>query len=635
MRRRIVGTAGHIDHGKTSLVRALTGVDTDRLPEEKRRGITIDLGFASLSTDQMQIGFVDVPGHEKFVRNMLAGVGGIDAALLVVAGDESVKPQTREHFAICRLLRIPTGVVAITKADLVEPELLEIVRLEIEDLVRGSFLDGKPVIATSTVSRRGLDELTAALVEVLANAGERDATDRAFRLPIDRAFTMKGFGSVVTGTTVSGSLSEGGELALLPTGRTTRARNIQVHGSARPAAMAGERTSINLADVPLEALHRGQQLVSPSTLRPSPIVTVEIEMLADAPPLRDQTRIRFHHFASELLGKVRLLDPERNEIEPGGRAWAQIRLEAPVVAIAGDRFVIRRYSPAMTVGGGIILDPHLGKLNRRTRPELLETLARPALSERLPLLARLEGRAGITLAELRARTGFTTHRLERDLSSLPSGIASVGEGAARRYVHIDEIREVRTLAIAALESFFTANRTAVGMPKGEFIQRLRIPRTDPALAEFYLADLRAERLAEIDGDLVHVPGRSRTLGGEEGQLARQIEEIFRAAGLMPPLVSALIRTIHQRPKTIEGVVGFLVKSGVLIRLSENVYLHRDVLEQAARRLDPHRGETADVAWFKDLYSISRKVAIPLLEYFDRAGITKRIGDRRQIASRAD
>jgi len=635
MRRRIVGTAGHIDHGKTSLVRALTGIDTDRLPEEKRRGITIDLGFASLSTPEMQIGFVDVPGHERFVRNMLAGVGGIDAALLVVAGDESVKPQTREHFAICRLLRIPTGVVAITKADLVEPDFLEIVRLEIEDLVRGSFLEGKPVIATSTVSRKGLDELTEALSGVLDTAGDRDATERAFRLPIDRAFTMKGFGSVVTGTTVSGSVAEGDELELLPAGKTTRARNIQVHGSARPEAVAGERTSINLADVPLETLHRGQQLVAPSTLRPSSIVTVEIEVLADAPPLRNQARIRFHHFASELLGKVRLLDPERNEIEPGGRAWAQIRLESPVVAIAGDRFVIRRYSPAMTVGGGMILDPHLGKLNRRTRPELLETLSRKDLSERLPLLARLEGRGGISIAELRARTGFTARRLERELVKLPAGIAAVGEGASRRLIHIDEIREVRTLAISALESFFAANRTAVGMPKGEFIQRLHIPRADPALAEFYLSDLRAERLAEIDGDQVHVPGRSRTLGGEEGQLARQIEEIFLKAGLTPPLVSELIRTIHQRPKTIEGVVGFLAKSGVLVRLSENVYLHRDVIEQAGRKLEPHAGESVDVGWFKDLYSISRKVAIPLLEYFDRAGFTKRIGDRRQIAKRGE
>jgi selenocysteine-specific elongation factor len=635
MRRRIVGTAGHIDHGKTSLVRALTGVDTDRLPEEKRRGITIDLGFASLSTAEMQIGFVDVPGHERFVRNMLAGVGGIDAALLVVAGDESVKPQTREHFAICRLLRIPTGVVAITKADLVEPDLLEIVRLEIEDLVRGSFLEGKPMVATSAVSRKGLDELTAALTGVLAAAGDRDSTERAFRLPIDRAFTMKGFGSVVTGTTISGSVAEGDELELLPAGKTTRARNIQVHGSARPEAVAGERTSINLADVALETLQRGQQLVAPSTLRPSSIVTVEIEILADAPPLRNQARIRFHHFASELLGKVRLLDPERNEIEPGGRAWAQIRLESPLVAIAGDRFVIRRYSPAMTIGGGIILDPHLGKLNRRTRPELLETLGRQELSERLPLLAKLGGRAGISFSELRARTGFAGPRLERELSKLPAGITAVGGGTSRRLIHIDEIREVRTLAIAALESFFGANRTAVGMPKGEFIQRLRIPRADPILAEFYLSDLRAERLAEIDGDLVHVPGRSRTLGGEEGQLARQIEEIFRQAALTPPLVSELIRTIHQRPRTIEGVVGFLAKSGVLVRLAENIYLHRDVLEQAARKLDPHRGETVDVAWFKDLYSISRKVAIPLLEYFDRAGFTKRIGDRRQIATRAE
>ncbi|HEY0593753.1 MAG TPA: selenocysteine-specific translation elongation factor [Thermoanaerobaculia bacterium] len=627
---RIVGTAGHIDHGKTTLVRALTGVDTDRLPEEKRRGITIDLGFAQWKESDLQVGFIDVPGHERFVKNMLAGIGGIDAALLVVAADESVKPQTREHFAICKLLRIPTGIVVITKADLVERDILELVRLEVEDLVRGSFLEGRPIVAASAATGDGMGEVKAALRATLASAADRDATGRVFRLPIDRAFTMKGFGSVVTGTTISGSVSEGDEITILPEGRRSRARNVQVHGVPRSEAIAGERTSINLADVALAELHRGQQLVAPGSLRPGSIVTAELELLPDAPPLRDQTRVRFHLYSAELLGNVRILSGSP-DMAPGERRWVQIRLEAPVVAVHGDRFVIRRYSPAATIGGGLVLDPHLQKLRSGTRDELFETLKSGSLAERVTLLARLGGREGISLAEIQARTGLSIEVLRRALGAPPAGTLAVGEGAAARYLHADAIREVRSAAIETLEEFFRQNRTTIGMPKGEFLQKLKIARLDSAVADFLLKDLAAERIARVDGDLVDVPGRSKTLGGAEGELARTIEERFREAGLMPPPVSELIKTIPQRPKTIEGVIGYLVKLGTLVRLAENVYLHRDVLESATRQLAPHRGATVDVGWFKDLFGISRKVVIPLLEYFDRQGLTKRSGDKRTIA----
>ncbi len=626
---RIVGTAGHIDHGKTSLVRALTGVDTDRLPEEKRRGITIDLGFAQWKEDDLQVGFIDVPGHERFVKNMLAGIGGIDAALLVVAADESVKPQTREHFAICRLLRIPTGMVVITKADLVDRDILELVRLEIEDLVRGSFLEGRPIVPASTVTGEGIGEVKAALRETLAAAADRDSRGRVFRLPVDRAFTMKGFGSVVTGTTISGSIGENEEIAILPEGRRSRARNIQVHGSPRERASAGERTSINLADVALGELRRGQQLVAPGTLRAGSVVTAELELLPDAPPLRDQTRVRFHLFSAELLGNVKIVGGGA-EIAPGERGWVQVRLESPVVAVQGDRFVIRRYSPAVTIGGGVVLDPHLQKLRSGTRDELLETLKSGSLPERVTLLARLGGREGISLADLQARTGISIGALGRTLREAPPETLAVGEGASIRYLHQDVLREVRAAAMATVEGFFRQNRTALGMPKGEFLQKLRIARLDSAVVAFLLEDLAAQKIARVDGDLVDVPGRSKTLGGAEGDLARTIEERFREAGLMPPPISELIKTIPQRPKTIEGIVGYLAKLGVLVRLSENVYLHRDVVASAKTRLEPHRGETVDVGWFKELFGISRKVVIPLLEYFDRQGLTKRSGDRRQI-----
>ena len=621
-KKRVVGTAGHIDHGKTSLVRALTGIDTDRLPEEKRRGITIDLGFASWFTDDYQIGFVDVPGHERFVKNMLAGIGGIDSALLVVAADESIKPQTREHFAICRLLGIPTGVVAITKSDLVERDILDLVRMEVEELVAGSFLEGKPIVAVSSTTGAGLDELRAAIVQSVASVENRDATTRVFRLPIDRVFTMKGFGSVITGTTYSGRVRVEDEVEVLPGGKQSRARAIQVHGEPRDEASAGERTSMNLADIALEELHRGHQVLHPRTLRPSQIITVKLDLLPDAKPLKEQTRIRFHHLSAELLGTVRFVDETEAELQPGASAFAQLRLEAPVVAVAGDRFVIRRYSPAYTIGGGVIIDAHLQKLSRGTRAELLDVLSSGTLQQRVELMARLAGLRGISIDEVQARTGITTRTLTKELKSVPNTVA-VGS----TFLHSDVLADFRKRAMELLSAYFKTNKMAVNVPKGEFVQKL-IPSGAPV--NFLLADLANQKIAVVAGDALDIPGRSKTLGGAEGELARAIENKYVEAGLQTPATSELIKAIPQKPKVIEGVIAYLVKQGILVRLAEGVYLHRDVIASAREKLAEKKGQTIDVAAFKDLFGISRKVAIPLLEYFDREGATKRIGDSRQV-----
>jgi len=625
-RKRVVGTAGHIDHGKTSLVRALTGIDTDRLPEEKRRGITIDLGFASWFTDEYQIGFIDVPGHERFVKNMLAGVGGIDSALLVVAADESIKPQTREHFAICRLLAIPTGVVAITKSDLVERDMLELVRLEVEDLVAGSFLERKPIVAVSSTTGAGLDDLRAAIVQSVASVDDRDATTRLFRLPIDRVFTMKGFGSVITGTTYSGAVSVEDEVEVLPGGQRSRARGVQVHGEPRDQASAGERTSMNLSDIPLDELRRGQQVLHPNTLRTSQIITARLELLDNtftgAKPLKEQTRIRFHHLSSELLGTVRFVDETGGELKPGTSAYVQIRLESPVVAVTGDRFVIRRYSPAYTIGGGVILDAHLPKLSRGTRGELLETLASGTLPERVELMAKLQGLRGLPLDEVQARTGIRSEKLAKELKRVPN-VVSVGT----TYLHTDVLADFRKRAMEFLQHYFRDNRMAVNVPKGEFVQKL-IPQGAPV--NFLLADLANQKIAVVQGDALDIPGRSKTLGGAEGELARNIEARFAEAGLQTPATSEIIRAIPQKPKVIEGVIAYLVKQGTLVRLAEGVYLHRETIATARETLAAKKGQTIDVAQFKDLFGISRKVAIPLLEYFDREGATKRIGDARQV-----
>ena len=625
-KKRVVGTAGHIDHGKTALVKALTGVDTDRLPEEKRRGITIDLGFASWFTDEYQIGFVDVPGHERFVKNMLAGVGGIDSVLLVVAADESIKPQTREHFAICKLLGIRTGVVAITKSDLVDGDIIDLVRLEIEELVAGSFLAGKPIVPVSSVTGAGLDDLRKANLASVAAIDDRDATTRVFRLPIDRVFTMKGFGSVITGTTFSGRLNVDSEVEVLPGGLRSRARSIQVHGESRDSASAGERTSINLPDIDLEQLHRGQQVLAPNTLRPSQIITARLDLLSDAKPLKEQTRIRFHHLAEELLGSVRFVDDTGSGLLPGRGAYVQVRLESPVVAVSGDRFVIRRYSPALTIGGGMIIDAHLPKLRHNTRLELLKTLAEGTLAERVELMAKLEGLHGLTIREVQARTGIRIETLSKELKNLPH-LADAGD---RRWIHLDTIADFRRRSMEFLDGYFKDNRMAINVPKGEFVQQLLPHGSDPAIINFLLQDLAREKIIALEGDVIDIPGRSKTLGGAEGELARMIETRFADAGLQPPPVSELINTIAQKAKVIEGVVGFLVKQGKLVRLADGVYVHEKNLESARQRIAARRGDTIDVGQFKEFFGLSRKIAIPLLEYFDRAGVTKRVGDSRQV-----
>jgi selenocysteine-specific elongation factor len=621
-KKRVIGTAGHIDHGKTSLVGALTGTDTDRLPEEKRRGITIDLGFASWFTDQYQIGFVDVPGHERFVKNMLAGIGGIDSALLVVAADESIKPQTREHFAICKLLGIPTGLVAITKSDLVDRDILELVRLEVEDLVAGSFLEGKPIVPVSSTTGAGLDDLRAAIVASVSSVDDRDATTRVFRLPIDRVFTMKGFGSVITGTTYAGRVRVEDEVEVLPSAKRSRARAIQVHGEPREEASAGERTSMNLADVALEELQRGQQVLHPNTLRPSQVITVRLELLPDAKPLKEQTRIRFHHLSAELLGTIRFVDGTGGELQPGASATAQVRLESPIVAAAGDRFVIRRYSPAYTIGGGVILDAHLSKLSRGTRLEILDTLHSGTLAEKVELIAKLQGLRGVSLEELQARTGIRVETLAKELRSVPN-VQKTGT----TFLHNDVVAEFRRRAMDFLGGYFADNKMAVNVPKGEFVQKL-IPSGAPV--NYLLNDLAKENIATVQGDALDIPGRSKTLGGAEGELARQIELVYLEAGLQTPATSILIKSIQQRPKVIEGVIGFLVKQGTLVRLADGVYLHRDVVAAAREKLAEKKGQTIDVGAFKDLFGISRKVAIPLLELFDQSGATKRNGDSRLV-----
>jgi selenocysteine-specific elongation factor len=427
MRSIIVGTAGHIDHGKSALVRALTGSDPDRLPEEKRRGITIDLGFADLNLGDLRIGFVDVPGHERFVKNMLAGAHGIDVVALVIAADEGVMPQTREHFDICRLLGVQTGMIVITKTDLVEEELIPLVRAEAEELVAGSFLDGAPILEVSAKTGAGLDELKATLRELAEQVPAR-STDSVSRLPVDRAFTMKGFGAVITGTLVTGAIAEGAELQLLPSLTRVRARGLQVHGKTVRQATAGQRTAVNLGGVDTAMIERGMVLAPIARLRPTQIVDTNLSVLSNAArALRSRARVRLHIHGAEVLARVQVLT-EGGQLAQGDTGFVQLRLEAPVVAVHGERFIIRSYSPSQTAAGGLILDPfsarHRGRDLSQVRQRLQQLLVASG-ADLVSLFVELSGDQGQRFSDLAARTGWNDDTLTQTLTQAKQGGAVV------------------------------------------------------------------------------------------------------------------------------------------------------------------------------------------------------------------
>jgi selenocysteine-specific elongation factor len=632
--RVIVGTAGHIDHGKTSLVLALTGIDCDRWAEEKARGITIDIGFAHLTEGDLQIGFVDVPGHERFLHNALAGLGGIRIMLLVVAADEGVKPQTREHLAVCSLLGIPAGIVALTKADLVAPDLLELAQLEVEDLLAGTPFARSAILPVSSTTGEGLPLLKEALFALARQQGKepKGAAGRPARLPLDRAFHLKGLGAVVTGTLVSGAIRPGDTLEALPRGGTVRVRSVQVHGEPREEARFGERTSLQATGLPLEELHRGLELVTPGSFLATTRLAARFTLLAGAPaPLRGSVPIRLHLYASEAVGRMWPLPPDTS-IEPGESGLVEIRLAAPVVAVRGDRFVIRRPSPATTLGGGEILDP----LWRRPRGTALE-----------PALAALQGDRRATLALWVAgagERGAEAGDLARRLGATPAGVAAdlvtlaqecrllavpEGTGHGRRYVTPSAYQRLVERARRVLKEYFQKDRMAVGMPKAEAVRRILRGRAAD-LADVYLAWLEAQKVLAVRGDQVILPGRSSELTAEESSLATAVLARFEQAGLTPPGPSDLQDELKTKPQILDGVVRHLVARGQLIRLPSGLVLAAAAVTDLRRQLLSTAWERFSVADFKDRFGLSRKWAIPLLEHLDSTGATKRVGDDRLV-----
>lgn len=685
VRRVVVGTAGHIDHGKTRLVEALTGIDCDRWAEEKERGITIDLGFAHLerdlpSGDTLQVGFVDVPGHEKFLRNALAGLGGIRVMLLVVAADEGVKPQTREHLAICSLLGIPSGVVALTKADLVEPDLVELARLEVEELLEPTPFAGSPVLPVSSVTGQGVAELEERLLALAAEhalapatarpgpgGGGRDDAARAgpdtglrerdlpTRLPIDRAFHLKGLGVVVTGTLAAGRIAVGDTLEILPgQGRTVRVRSIQVHGTARDEAVAGERTALQLAGAELEGLGRGRQAVSPGRYRTTRRLLVHLRHLPEAPePFRSFTPVRVHLLSGESLAKLRPVpqDPRASrsaELPPGEAGPVELRLRDPVVAVRGDRVIVRRPSPETTLGGGVVLDPdprspRLRDLARAARALALAADAGPSPADAgdpAPALlhwAEAAGAAGLTAEEASGRLGRFPDGVAGRLAALAAdgqllAVEGAGSGRPRRWIAPAVFRRITERARRVLAEYFERDRLALGIPKAEAVERI-LPGRGGELADVYLSWLEAQDVLNVEGDLVNLPGRSAELTDEESDLANAVLERFAAAGLTPSSPADVGRELSAKPQILEGVVRYLVDRGRLIRLPGGLVLAASVVESLRRELEATGWERFGVPQFKDHFGLTRKWAIPLLEHLDSIGATRRLGDERMIVRR--
>ncbi|MFP5503411.1 MAG: selenocysteine-specific translation elongation factor [Candidatus Sericytochromatia bacterium] len=618
----IVGTAGHVDHGKTTLIQALTGVDTDRLVEEKRRGMTIDLGFAPFTLPNGQLaGVVDVPGHEKFLKNMLAGAGGIDLVLLVVAADDGVMSQTREHLDILSLLHIPRGLVVLTKTDLVDPELLELAIEDVREALDGTFLADAPILPVAAATGVGMDALKAAIAEAAASTPQRDAS-RSPRLAVDRVFVKQGFGTVVTGTLLAGTLHEGDAVVIEPAGLASRVRGLQVHGGKRAEARAGQRVAVNLVGIEKAELTRGNWLLAPKAGEPSLLLDVSIEVLPEAKPLAHRTRIRLHHGTAELLGRVVLLD--RDEIAPGETAPAQLVLEKPAVAEYGDRFVLRRYSPSDVVGGGKVLHPAPAK-HKRNQAGTLEALAALAEGDPLTAMEKSLRQAGGTPVPESTLLGFVpASRQEEARAWLGAHAFPVAGG----YLHREGTEALASELKAALSKFHQAMAWRVGLSKDELAQRTKKPV--PLVGRVLQSLVETGALVAV-GRFYALPGHAPALPADLAKARQQIEARLEAA----PLADIDDFAEAGAGDRLAPLLEDLVEQGLLIRISGGVYASRARLEQLKDKLRAHFAKEPEItaSQAREILETNRKYIIPFLEYLDTQGFTKRHGDVRVLVAR--
>lgn len=638
----IVGTAGHIDHGKTALVRALTGVDADRLPEEKRRGITIDLGFAELALgDNVRLGFVDVPGHEKFVKNMLAGAHGIDLVALVIAADEGVMPQTREHFEICRLLAIKSGLIVLTKIDLIDDELLELVKLETAELVQNSFLEHAPVAMVSAKTGAGIEELKNFLKKIALAAPAR-ADETVARLPVDRVFSVKGFGTVVTGTLVAGEIAEGAEMELLPVGKKGRVRGVQTHGQTIESVRAGQRAAINLGGVDAGEIERGMVLAAPDILRATQIFDAQLEVLKTAPrALKSRQRVRVHVGTIEVLARIQIL-AESNEIAAGEMGFAQLRLETPIVVVPNERFVIRSYSPQQTIAGGKILDGLAVKHARKELTVTRERLSRWLEAEetgdkptQLRLFLATAKENGLTWKDLQARTGWRDEILQTALTNALQ-LKSVIQ-AETVFLTPTAFENLLAKTLFVIESHHRREPLTKGIGR-ETLREKVLAHSPTEIFRRCLSELEKRGRIAIDKEIVRAVSHNQQLSPAEKELLDKLARIYRAAKLeVPTLENALAEIIVGTKFTKDyarKIFQLLIERKEIIRVTPEFYFRaeylNDLIDKIRRFAAASSNKTIDVAEFKDLAQVSRKYAIPLLEYFDREKITQRAGDKRLI-----
>jgi selenocysteine-specific elongation factor len=630
----IIGTAGHIDHGKTSLIKALTGIDADRLPEEKKRGITIDLGFAELNLDDLRIGFVDVPGHEKFVKNMLAGASGIDAVLLVIAADEGVMPQTREHFEICRLLETKTGLIVLTKADMVDEELLEIVKLDVEELVQNSFLENSPVISVSSKTGFGIENLKQTLHEISQKIPARK-NEIIARLPIDRSFSVKGFGAVVTGTLATGEIAETKEFELLPLNKKVRVRGVQTHGKSVNKAFAGQRTAVNLGGIDYTEIERGMVLCEPNILRPMQIFDAEIEVLKSAKhSLKTRQRVRVHLGTLEVLARIQILN-ENNEILQGEKDFVQIRLENEAVTIPNERFIIRQYSPQITIAGGKILDNSAQKHRKKdieTTRKYLENLLKADKISQVKLYLETAGEKGLSFADLQARTAWRNEILQKAIAENVEKKAVIV--ADKIYLARTPFENLKAKTLTEITNFHKKEPLAKGILRETL--REKIFSHLPVEVFRKVVENSVEIVAEKD--FIRLATHTHELTQEEKIISERILRIYSMAKLeVPTLEVVLNQTISgtkANPQTARKVFQLFLNKGEILKVTDEFYFLSVEISALIKQLKDFADKTndrlIDVPTFKDIAKVSRKYAIPLLEYFDRERITRRAGDKRLI-----
>ena len=623
MRHVILGTAGHIDHGKSSLVKALTGIDPDRLKEEKERGITIDIGFADLAypDDELTVGIVDVPGHEKLISNMLAGAGGIDMVLMVIAADEGIMPQSREHLAICDLLNIQSGLIAITKADLVEKEWLSLVADEIASFVKGTFLEQAPIIPVSARTGENLDLLKKEIRDRALTITPK-TSGGLFRLPIDRVFTLKGFGTVVTGTAVSGTISVDAPLDILPRGISTRVRGLHSHGKAIHTAFAGQRVAINLQGVEKNDLRRGDVAVAPSSFTPTKILDLSLDLLKDVPPLKNRSLVHFYTGTAETVARVILYEHE--ELKAGEHCFCQFRLQDPVIAMAGDRYIIRRFSPLQTLGGGAVLDPAPGRRRRKDGIEDLSIYQTGTLGQKIELKVEKAGITGISLPALTGWINTDRPAIQRELNTL------VQAGSVIRHedilLHLHAFERIHARVQELLKEFHKNHPLKPGMAKEEARTQLNI---DPKLFNFLLTSLKD---VIVDKDLLRLKTFKVALSGAAEAHKAKILELLTKGEFQPPTKQEMAESLKMDQKQITDILNILSKDRSIVRVNESIYLSAVAYDKMIHTLKTFFAKKPDltVAEFRDLLNTSRKYALPFLEHLDAAKVTLRLGDVRKF-----